>query len=392
MKAISIMGYYGNHNTGDEAILSALIGSLRERLPETELVVLSGDPGSTSRIYDVSSVSDILPPNRLQHLICQCGRGRKKYRETVQKAISSELLIVGGGGLIFDQPDDNRYLMEFLGKIDYARRSGLAIALLAIGIGPLHHQQSRREVVRVLAQTDLIVVREEKSKALLEKIGLSHPQLHVAGDLGILLQSAEQSLINEALEKNGFARSGEGPVITICLRGKDAARPGLREAVRRLCLHAIEKHKASIWFLPFQYSGGDDDRPGLAGLKNDLAGVQSAYFGDAELSPEQIHGVIGQSDFVVGERFHSLVFATANQKRFIGISYHPKVSRLLEMMGHRDLCVDLEGIEPTSLITNLDRIATHDSSLDESVRKLLDKLKSDAYKNFDQLFAFYNLK
>ncbi|WP_252864392.1 hypothetical protein [Caldicellulosiruptor bescii] len=61
MKNIVISGYYGQLNTGDEAILRVLIDRLREyerqENEDLNVVVLSSRPQLTSKIYSVDSVN-----------------------------------------------------------------------------------------------------------------------------------------------------------------------------------------------------------------------------------------------------------------------------------------------------------------------------------------------
>lgn len=45
---IVISGYYGFNNAGDEAMLSAIIQSLRSTFDTPEITVISGSPAKTS--------------------------------------------------------------------------------------------------------------------------------------------------------------------------------------------------------------------------------------------------------------------------------------------------------------------------------------------------------
>ncbi|MBI5830450.1 MAG: polysaccharide pyruvyl transferase family protein [Chloroflexi bacterium] len=80
-----VIGYYGFHNAGDEAILAAMLRELRAALPGAVFTVLSGDPAHTRRAHNVEAVH----PNHLRDLA-----------ETIR---SSELALLGGGGLVHDQ-------------------------------------------------------------------------------------------------------------------------------------------------------------------------------------------------------------------------------------------------------------------------------------------------
>jgi polysaccharide pyruvyl transferase WcaK-like protein len=390
MRKIAILGYYGNRNSGDEAILASLLSGLRHKIPTAELTVLSSDPDFTTATHNVNSLPEILPATIWRHLICSVGPSRKRYRTALDLILQSELLIVGGGGLIFDRVESNRYLLEFLAKIDYLCRKNIHLALIGVGVGPLHFESSRRAVVRTLSQARLIVVRESASKSLLEDIGLSHENMFVAGDLGVLLEPIGEKRVHDLMNEIGLRRS-ESLTVAVCLRGEDARRPTLQTSLERLCRYLTTKYQASIWFLPFQFAGGDDDRPGLAKLKSTLSDQGNIKFVDKFLTPAEIHGLIGQTDFVVGERFHSLVFASANSKPFVGISYHAKVARLFQMMNREDLVVNLDDIDEGSLVDRFDRAWNDKTGTIADVIHLYKNMAKQAQLNFDLIADHFSV-
>ena len=52
---IAISGYYGFDNSGDDALLFAIIESLRKYMKDVRIVVLSENPEETKRVYKVDS-------------------------------------------------------------------------------------------------------------------------------------------------------------------------------------------------------------------------------------------------------------------------------------------------------------------------------------------------
>ncbi|HAG06972.1 MAG TPA: hypothetical protein DCL13_02195, partial [Peptococcaceae bacterium] len=77
---IIISGYYGFKNSGDEAMLYAIIDALRARIPGVELVVLSHRPRETAAEFGVRAVPRWSP----FHLWRELG--------------TADLLVSGGGG------------------------------------------------------------------------------------------------------------------------------------------------------------------------------------------------------------------------------------------------------------------------------------------------------
>ncbi|WP_347177939.1 polysaccharide pyruvyl transferase family protein [Sporosarcina thermotolerans] len=84
---IVISGFYGLGNTGDEAILKAIVDNLRAELDNPDITVFSLSPDKTSKEHGVESVY----------------RGwRHENKEKVAALRKADLLISGGGGLLQD--------------------------------------------------------------------------------------------------------------------------------------------------------------------------------------------------------------------------------------------------------------------------------------------------
>jgi len=91
VKSIFVVGWYGYENTGDEAILTVLLPTLRKIFPEAEINVLSGNPSKTAKTYGVKTV----------------GKKRKDIWKIIKTVSVSDLIVMGGGGLIEDYGNKN---------------------------------------------------------------------------------------------------------------------------------------------------------------------------------------------------------------------------------------------------------------------------------------------
>src|SRR5215470_16943351 len=127
-KLVLIAGYYGFGNTGDEAILTAMLSSLRSAQPDLKFVVVSGNPEQTSARYDVESAlwTD------LQSIL-----------DAVRR---SDVVILGGGGLFQDYWDTVADTMLTPGQVGIpfycsfvflAGLYGKPCMLYSVGVGPL---------------------------------------------------------------------------------------------------------------------------------------------------------------------------------------------------------------------------------------------------------------
>src|SRR2546423_1910393 len=83
-KRVLIAGYYGFGNTGDEAILAAMLDELRALDPELVLLVISGNPLGTAAAHGVESID------------------WTDLASIIRAAEEADLILLGGGGVFHD--------------------------------------------------------------------------------------------------------------------------------------------------------------------------------------------------------------------------------------------------------------------------------------------------
>ena len=79
-----ISGYYGFSNAGDEAMLSAMIHSIKEADPAASITVISGHPEATARTFGTPAIHRFSPFALLRGIL------------------RSDIVISGGGSLLQD--------------------------------------------------------------------------------------------------------------------------------------------------------------------------------------------------------------------------------------------------------------------------------------------------
>ena len=114
---IGISGSYGGVNLGDEAILHSIVDQLRSSLPVREIVVFSRDP------------RDTLARHAVDRALAMREMTREESRAEVQQL---DLLILGGGGILYDKGVEV-YLREVAGvAAAFAARTGKGVRDLPV--------------------------------------------------------------------------------------------------------------------------------------------------------------------------------------------------------------------------------------------------------------------
>ena len=176
-RRVLLSGYYGFDNAGDEAVLYAIIESLRQAGID-DITVLSAKPEATAAQYQVRAVDRW---------------GKKALYKAVKDC---DLLISGGGSLLQDVTSKNG-ILYYLGIIWLAQMQKKSVMIYAQGIGPIEHKRNRRLTAKLLNKAQAITVRDLPSRQTLMEMGV-YKEIQVGVDpvMGI-----DTKLIDAALGK-----------------------------------------------------------------------------------------------------------------------------------------------------------------------------------------------
>ena len=163
MYNILISGYYGFDNIGDESILRTLVTSLRERIPDCSLTVLSHDPAATrEKIRRGGGGAYVAPCHR-------AGGAALRYAHLGRRRLLQDVT-------------SSKSLHYYLAIIRFAQLLGKKVFIYSQGIGPIEKDADRRATARALRRADGIVVRDERSAALLAEIGVPAERVVITAD------------------------------------------------------------------------------------------------------------------------------------------------------------------------------------------------------------------
>jgi polysaccharide pyruvyl transferase CsaB len=311
MAKIVLSGYFGFNNAGDEAILYAMIKTLKQIDAELEITVLSHDPEKTKKQYSEVGINVL---------------NRWKIFEVLKALARCDLLISGGGSLLQDVSSSNSPLY-YLGIILLAKFLDKPIMIYAQGIGPLKKKRNRRLTAWLLNGVNKITVRDQESKEDLAAMGIQQ-EIIVTADpvLGLNKKEVDEKLGREILERYGLTRSEDEKLLGVYLRpwGKNEYLPALIEALNQML-----KKGWQIVFVPMQFPG---DIPVAREALHLLHNHQGLLLKEG-YSPEELLSLTKNFDLIVGMRLHSLIMAVVAGVPMVGLSYDPKVDRFLRQAG-----------------------------------------------------------
>jgi polysaccharide pyruvyl transferase WcaK-like protein len=326
-------------NKGDQAILRAMLNTLKPYFPRADISVL-----------------------RYSWRLRDLGRDFHAIRR-------SDLLILGGGQALQDQTSP-AFPVMVLSKIGFARMLRKRVMGYALGVGPLKTRVARGMVRGIVNQFEMITVREPASKRCLEELGVNKPPITVTADAAFLLEPAASERAKEILRREGMTQ-GARLLVAIAprrwfhyhhslipvrykarLRGAlkgEESFAGLKRILAGVADWLIAQENASILFVPMRRSSGrfdpgqDDDRV-ASEIMELMRGRESVRILSGDYPPEEMKGLLGQMDLIIGMRMHALILGGSMGIPVIGIGITEKFAPLFEMMGQGSYLIDVQDL------------------------------------------------
>ena len=268
---VLICGAYGFGNTGDDAILQAIIGEMRRIDPHMPVTVLSRRPQDTRSACGVNACHRF-------HLFA------------IRRILRRSQLFISGGGSLMQDVTSRLSLWYYLGTIRMAHRCGCKVQMYGCGIGPIVYERDRQLAARIINDcVDKITLREPDSRETLSDFGVTDPKY-----IGFVLRKwpgiEEKATVFAAGAVYAYLKYGLTPVFLSINFRTDG------EASRLVTEHLS---------IPY-------------------------YMIDEQMSTGEVIGVLSRMTTVVSMRLHGLIFAAGQGVPLIGIAYDPKVTAFLD--------------------------------------------------------------
>jgi polysaccharide pyruvyl transferase CsaB len=353
MYDVMISGYYGFNNSGDDAILLAIIDNLRKIKKDLRIVVLSKNPEDTAANYGVDSI------NRFNLF---------KVISTMKK---TRLFLNGGGTLITDITS-TRSLMYYLATIYLAKVNGLKVMLYANGIGPVSRSLNRYFTSKIINLVDVITLREEASGLELKALGVTKPEIIVTADPALGLEPADNVETESILSKEKI--STDKPLIGFFIR-KWVGYDKYSQIVAEAADYIEENYNSKAVFIPLHFPSDLSIAEDIASkMKHDPFILRDMY------SVDKLLGIMKRLDLVLGMRLHALIYSVSISVPLIGLIYDPKVQGFLEYVDQPS-AGNVADLELESLEKLIDEVWKNKTEIALQLKEGNILLKQKAFEN-----------
>jgi len=320
---VVIVGAAGFTNLGDDAILRAMLAELRRVLPGPAFIVAGGPHPVAEPGIEWIHVRDI---------------------RAVDAAIArSDLVIVGGGGFIYDYDailtprdyfrGDITFMYPYFRAAQAASARGVPLYFYAVGVDSLVTPVGRAFARDVLSLASAITVRDELSLLEVRRAGVDPALVEVTADPAVTAGTAADEWRERPL----------GRVVVF------VTRPWLRWAgtwtpsasqlydtyvgwLASAADHAAEAWDATPVFLPGQRYNDDDLETAAEVVARMSAGGRARLVHEVT-DDEQYRAALASADAVVSSRLHPVILACNGDVPVVGVAITEKVRAFFLALG-----------------------------------------------------------
>lgn len=302
-----ILGYYGFNNSGDDALLDAVIHNLLSLQPGLSMCVLSNMPTKLRSELSIDSFH------------------RFNIISVIRTISQSEVLIYGGGNLIQDVTS-TKSLIYYVSVLFFAQILGTKTMLYSNGVGPVNKKLNRAIVKRILNNVDVITLRESISYNFLKEIGVTKPDIYETADITLTMSPPSPSQIDETLLLENIMMNEDFACISV--RNWPKNPPSFEKDMAGALDTLYEEKGIKTLFMPLHEPHDREISLRIRSLMRSNSLILNNSY-----NAQNLIGIMSRSRLVAGMRLHSLIFGAAASARICGIVYDEKVKGFLDSVG-----------------------------------------------------------
>jgi polysaccharide pyruvyl transferase WcaK-like protein len=330
-RRVLAIGWFGENNLGDDAMLSGLLRLLDRSLGGADVTVATRDPADTAAVFGTRTIRRASPAD-----------SGFANRQLLWTTLRSDLVTLGGGDLIREQADGVVPALNWLSRVRVPLRLRRRVALLGISVGDLFSPRVIGSVSYYLRQISLVTARDSASAARLVELGAR--RVVTIGDLALEALDSPPAIVRPA-----NTRPRIGVVFREILgRGRDVpetTNDGLQAELAVTLDRLSSSLDAQIELIPFRTRGAkprpDDDARAGESLAGRAASGSAWVRHERPASAPAFAELAAGLDLILAVRLHGAVLGAGAGRPVVGIAYDSKTTGFLTDLGLPDQALRL---------------------------------------------------
>lgn len=417
---ILITHAYAKDNKGDAAILSVLLQQLREAFPHSRVKISFFDDVMLHKKFEgAETISSFLYLSYITHkntfikilyslyillstlvwaFLYRFFHSNisfimtKPVRKIAEEYKKADLIVPIGGGYIRAKPfvKDTFNLILLLHPIAISIMLKKPVILYAQSIGPFYNSFQKMITRVVLNHTNLILVREDNTIKTLHDIKVTKGLIKRTVDAGFLFKPSLSYALSDAVP-NTILRDKIIVGITV-RRWLSKNRQGAYEKAIANFIDKATMYKNMLFIFIPQVSSTlhhDDDREVALRITKNIKNKKQVINLIDNYDHHQVKALYSSLDFIVGTRFHSVIFSLTAYVPALAIEYEYKTSGIMKDLGLADWVIKIEEVNEEILSTAFIKLMKNKAVYKKILHKNLPGYINQAKQNVTYLKEAY---
>ena len=295
----------------------------------------------------------------------------------------SDIVINGPGGVNIGPYKDYYYLWRLV-AVKYHKK---VLAIYSISFGPFDGLPNFfiKRSLDILKYAQFLSLRDDKSHRFADSFNLDYKK---SIDTAFLSKKNETiPTIYSELEDTNYVVVVPNELYSWHPYFKKINKSSLDNFYISIIENFIEKYNYKVVLLPQLFSSQDDTEY-FKRLKNTIDNDNILVI-DTKFNSDIQQKIIRGSEFIVGARYHTIIFAINNQIPFFALSYEHKMENMLSLLGLSEYKLDLiSTFQKEELDTNsvLDKISSFFDNK-EDIKQKVELASHKAHKISNKTFV-----
>ena len=328
-------------NKGAQAMTFTTVDHIKRRYPEKDIYLLSGQgfvrPKKEKEQYNFGIlpwgpeiIHDIFIPDKNA---MNTDRYPENFREKIKDTLSDCALMIDINGYALSSQIGFRISLSYLMNISIAREYDIPMFIFPQSIGPFNFSRIKEMALHPLMKAyltypEVICPREEEGINALR----AYTSTNVQQEYDIVLQGKEYQIDNIYASKSPIIeRKIDSKAVGIVPNSKVFERTS-PEKLYKLYETAIQT-LLSEGYNVYVFRHSVEDLNHCQQIKQRFANNSKVILLEEEMNAIELEQIIGQLDFLIGSRYHSLIHAYKNHVPVIAIGWATKYQELLARFG-----------------------------------------------------------
>lgn len=388
MAKITIIGSFHGHNSGDNAILSSIVSEFRSVIPTIEFRV----PTTRPDIYIKYGVEPI-PIGKRRNAFTRMSFNMLGVPPLLS-IYKSDMVIITAG-ILFDMKLLNpwfNYLFSLSIIVAFANLLKKPVICYNVSVGPIKTRLGRILLRNILNKVNLIILRQEESLYLIKELNIPSSKIHLGADVALNTTPAPKERVEQILEELNINLNEK--LVGVNLNSyidevviepkKRLSKPVFSKFMAEVCDYLIENFDVKIVFIMTAWM--DDYIVEMTRNKMKHKS-KSVIVYNWKYQHNEIMGVLGKLELLIGSRLHSIILACSMFTPVIAINYSPKVKDFMTQIKQEDKIIYFGNFTEQAFKQKINEVWDNRLEIRKELKRDVNKLKSRIRRTTEMTLA-----